>query len=67
MLCDKISEDLGKDAIYIGGSIQTLFGILSSRENNIEKLNIMNTGLQLFQKNINLKIINLLKMVVIGN
>jgi hypothetical protein len=32
MLCHKISEELNKDAIYLGGSIQTLFGILSSRE-----------------------------------
>ena len=32
MLCHKIDTELGKDAIYLGGSIQTLFGILSSRE-----------------------------------
>jgi|LauGreDrversion4_2_1035121.scaffolds.fasta_scaffold599521_1 hypothetical protein len=32
MLCHKIDSELNKDAIYVGGSIQTLFGILSSRE-----------------------------------
>jgi hypothetical protein len=32
MLCHKISEELNKDAIYLGGSVQTIFGILSSRE-----------------------------------
>lgn len=32
MLCHKIDGDLNKDAIYLGGSIQTIFGILSSRE-----------------------------------
>ncbi len=32
MLCHKIDVELGRDAIYVGGSIQTLFGILSSRE-----------------------------------
>jgi hypothetical protein len=38
MLCHKISEHLCKDAIYIGGSIQTLFGILSSREKQHGKI-----------------------------
>ena len=32
MLCHKIDRELHKDAIYLGGSIQTIFGILSSRE-----------------------------------
>ena len=32
MLCHKIDSELNKDAIYLGGSIQTIFGILSSRE-----------------------------------
>jgi len=32
MLCHKIHSELNKDAIYLGGSIQTFFGILSSRE-----------------------------------
>jgi hypothetical protein len=39
-LCHKIDNELKKDAIYIGGSIQTLFGILSSREKNANKLKI---------------------------
>jgi hypothetical protein len=34
MLCHKIHSDLKKDAIYIGGNIQTMFGILSTREKN---------------------------------
>ena len=32
MLCHKIHSELNKDAIYLGGSIQTIFGILSARE-----------------------------------
>ena len=32
MLCHKIHSELNKDAIYLGGSIQTFFCILSSRE-----------------------------------
>jgi len=41
ILCHKIDSELNKDAIYVGGVITTLFGILSSREkNNVEKLNI---------------------------
>ena len=32
MLCHKIHSELNKDAIYLGGSIQEFFGILSSRE-----------------------------------
>ena len=32
MLCHKIDNELNKDAVYLGGSIQTFFGILSSRE-----------------------------------
>jgi len=32
MLCHKIDSELKKDAIYLGGSIQTIFGILSQRE-----------------------------------
>ena len=38
MLCHKIDSDLKKDAIYIGGSIQTLFGIISSREKEHGKI-----------------------------
>lgn len=38
MLCHKISEELCKDAIYVGGSIQTLFGILSTREKQHGKI-----------------------------
>jgi hypothetical protein len=38
MLCHKIDADLHKDAIYVGGSIQTLFGILSSREKQHGKI-----------------------------
>jgi len=34
ILTNNIHSILNKDAIYIGGSIQTLFGILSSREKN---------------------------------
>lgn len=32
MLCHKIDAELKKDAIYVGGSIQELFGIISKRE-----------------------------------
>jgi hypothetical protein len=32
MLCHKIHTELKKNSIYVGGSIQTLFGIISSRE-----------------------------------
>ena len=32
MLTHKIHTDLHKDAIYVGGGITTLFGILSTRE-----------------------------------
>lgn len=38
MLCHRIDQELKKDAIYIGGSIQTIFGILSSREKNCSNL-----------------------------
>ena len=38
MLCHKIESELGKDAIYVGGSIQTLFGIISSREKEHGKI-----------------------------
>lgn len=38
MLCHKIDSDLKKDAIYVGGSIQTLFGIISSREKEHGKI-----------------------------
>jgi hypothetical protein len=38
MLSHKIDKDLKKDAIYVGGSIQTLFGIISSREKNHGKI-----------------------------
>jgi len=31
MLCHKIDDELGKDAIYIGGRIQEFFGILNTR------------------------------------
>jgi len=40
MLCHKIDTELNKDAIYIGGSIQTLFGILSKREKDCSDLPI---------------------------
>jgi hypothetical protein len=40
MLCHRIHTELGKDAIYIGGSIQTLFGILSKRERDCSNLPI---------------------------
>ena len=40
MLCHRIDKELKKDAIYIGGSIQTIFGILSSREKNSSNLPI---------------------------
>jgi hypothetical protein len=38
MLCHKIHTELKKDAIYVGGSIQTLFGIISSREKQHGKI-----------------------------
>lgn len=38
MLCHKIDTELNKDAIYVGGSIQTLFGIISSREKEHGKI-----------------------------
>ena len=38
MLCHLIDSQLGKDAIYIGGSIQTIFGILSKREKDCSNL-----------------------------
>jgi hypothetical protein len=38
MLCHRIHSELNKDAIYIGGSIQTIFGILSKREKDCSKL-----------------------------
>ena len=38
MLCHKIHNELKKDAIYVGGSIQTLFGIISSREKEHGKI-----------------------------
>lgn len=38
MLCHKIDKELNKDAIYVGGSIQTLFGIISSREKEHGKI-----------------------------
>jgi len=38
MLCHRIHEELNKDAIYIGGSIQTIFGILSKREKDCSSL-----------------------------
>ena len=37
-LCDWIDSRLGKDAIYLGGSIQTIFGILSKRERECSNL-----------------------------
>lgn len=38
MLSHKIDKELNKDAIYVGGSIQTLFGIISSREKEHGKI-----------------------------
>jgi hypothetical protein len=38
MLCHKIDKHLNKDSIYVGGSIQTLFGIISSREKEHGKI-----------------------------
>jgi hypothetical protein len=38
MLCHRIHEELNRDAIYIGGSIQTIFGILSKREKDCSNL-----------------------------
>ena len=38
MLCHKIDVELKKGAIYVGGSIQTLFGIISSREKEHGKI-----------------------------
>jgi hypothetical protein len=38
MLCHKIENELKRDAIYVGGSIQTLFGIISSREKEHGKI-----------------------------
>ncbi len=38
MLCHKIDTELKKEAIYVGGSIQTLFGIISSREKEHGKI-----------------------------
>jgi hypothetical protein len=38
ILCHKIDKELNKDAIYVGGSIQTLFGIISSREKEHGKI-----------------------------
>ena len=38
MLCHKIHNELKKDAIYVGGSIQTMFGIISSREKEHNKI-----------------------------
>ena len=38
MLCHKIDKEANKDAIYLGGSIQTIFGILSSRERQYSNL-----------------------------
>jgi len=38
MLCHKIDTELCKDAIYVGGSIQILFGIISSREKEHGKI-----------------------------
>jgi hypothetical protein len=38
MLCNLIDKNLKKDAIYVGGSIQTLFGIVSSREKDHGKI-----------------------------
>jgi hypothetical protein len=38
MLSHKIDTELKKDAIYVGGSIQTLFGIISSREKEHGKI-----------------------------
>jgi len=38
MLCHKIDTELNKNAIYVGGSIQTLFGIISSREKEHGKI-----------------------------
>jgi hypothetical protein len=38
MLCHKIDKELKKDAIYVGGSITTLFGIISSREKDHGKI-----------------------------
>jgi len=34
MMCHKIHQELNKDAIYVGGSITVLFGILATREKN---------------------------------
>ena len=39
MLCHRIHTELGKEAIYIGGCITNLFGILSTRERIHSNLN----------------------------
>jgi glutamate racemase len=33
-LCHRIDSEMGKDAMYLGGAIQTLFGILNTRDKN---------------------------------
>jgi hypothetical protein len=38
MLTHRIHSELGRDAIYVGGSITNLFGILSTRERNHSNL-----------------------------
>ena len=38
MLCHKIHIELNKDAIYVGGTITNLFGILSAREKTNSKI-----------------------------
>jgi hypothetical protein len=35
MLCNLIDGELKKDAVYVGGNIQTIFGILNEREKNV--------------------------------
>jgi hypothetical protein len=38
MLCHKIHDELNKEAIYVGGSITNLFGILTTRERESNKI-----------------------------
>jgi hypothetical protein len=38
MLCHRIHDELNKEAIYVGGSITNLFGILSTRERESNKI-----------------------------
>ena len=66
ILTHKCHSELKKDIVYLGGSIQEMFGIASKREKRQDLLRPMNIGLRKYQMSIFQKIVFHLKADVFG-